>query len=76
MGGSGEGERNKEAMGMVALHEALRNVVRNSDWTYSVFWTIRPRPYPSLSPSRNLQLYFHLSLSNSLYFVLQKVPGR
>ncbi|CAA6668674.1 unnamed protein product [Spirodela intermedia] len=31
-------------MGMVALHEALRNVCRNSDWTYSVFWTIRPRP--------------------------------
>ncbi|CAA6668675.1 unnamed protein product [Spirodela intermedia] len=29
---------------MVALHEALRNVCRNFDWTYSVFWTIRPRP--------------------------------
>lgn len=31
-------------MGMMALHEALRNVCLNSDWTYSVFWTIRPRP--------------------------------
>ncbi|CAA7405561.1 unnamed protein product [Spirodela intermedia] len=40
----GEGGRSKEAMGMVALHEALRNVCRNFDWTYSVFWTIRPRP--------------------------------
>ncbi|EEE60473.1 hypothetical protein OsJ_13733 [Oryza sativa Japonica Group] len=29
---------------MMALHEALRNVCLNSDWTYSVFWTIRPRP--------------------------------
>ncbi|KAK1307717.1 hypothetical protein QJS10_CPA09g00761 [Acorus calamus] len=29
---------------MIALHEALRNVCLNSDWTYSVFWTIRPRP--------------------------------
>ncbi|CAN6457351.1 unnamed protein product [Victoria cruziana] len=28
----------------MALHEALRNVCLNSDWTYSVFWTIRPRP--------------------------------
>ncbi|MQM16675.1 hypothetical protein Taro_049633 [Colocasia esculenta] len=36
--------RSKEAMGMMALHEALRNVCLNSDWTYSVFWTIRPRP--------------------------------
>ncbi|KAG8055113.1 hypothetical protein GUJ93_ZPchr0001g31559 [Zizania palustris] len=29
---------------MMALHEALRNVCLSSDWTYSVFWTIRPRP--------------------------------
>ncbi|KAK6131538.1 hypothetical protein DH2020_034708 [Rehmannia glutinosa] len=29
---------------MMALHEALRSVCLNSDWTYSVFWTIRPRP--------------------------------
>ncbi|XP_073014158.1 protein RICE SALT SENSITIVE 3 [Typha latifolia] len=45
MVGSGGGDgRNKEAVGMMALHEALRNVCLNSDWTYSVFWTIRPRP--------------------------------
>ncbi|KAJ1442401.1 hypothetical protein SESBI_00756 [Sesbania bispinosa] len=37
-------DRSKEAVGMMALHEALRNVCLNSDWTYSVFWTIRPRP--------------------------------
>ncbi|KAF7822690.1 protein RICE SALT SENSITIVE 3-like [Senna tora] len=29
---------------MMALHEALRTLCLNSDWTYSVFWTIRPRP--------------------------------
>ncbi|KAK1303242.1 hypothetical protein QJS10_CPB11g01727 [Acorus calamus] len=29
---------------MIALHEALRNICLHSDWTYSVFWTIRPRP--------------------------------
>jgi hypothetical protein len=42
---------------MMALHEALRNVCLNSDWTYSVFWTIRPRPYASflLSSSMFLQ---------------------
>ncbi|KAJ0982911.1 hypothetical protein J5N97_011166 [Dioscorea zingiberensis] len=45
-GGAGgdAGTRSKEAVGMMALHEALRNVCLNSDWTYSVFWTIRPRP--------------------------------
>ncbi|KAL5978703.1 hypothetical protein ACLOJK_029820 [Asimina triloba] len=37
-------DRSKEAVGMMALHEALRNVCLNSEWTYSVFWTIRPRP--------------------------------
>ncbi|CAI8593156.1 unnamed protein product [Vicia faba] len=37
-------DRSKEAVGMMALHEALRTVCLNSDWTYSVFWTIRPRP--------------------------------
>lgn len=42
-------DRSKEAIGMMALHEALRTVCLNSDWTYSVFWTIRPRPYVSLS---------------------------
>ncbi|WCJ32195.1 Serine/threonine-protein kinase WNK (With No Lysine)-related [Euphorbia peplus] len=47
MVGSGSGggaERSKEAVGMMALHEALRSVCLNTDWTYSVFWTIRPRP--------------------------------
>ncbi|MCO5611644.1 hypothetical protein L7F22_065898 [Adiantum nelumboides] len=37
-------ERSKEAAAMLALHDALRNVCVNYDWTYSVFWTIRPRP--------------------------------
>ncbi|XP_071691932.1 protein RICE SALT SENSITIVE 3-like [Rutidosis leptorrhynchoides] len=44
MVGSGKADRNKEAVGMLALHEALRSVCLNSEWTYSVFWTIRPRP--------------------------------
>ncbi|XP_022976519.1 protein RICE SALT SENSITIVE 3 isoform X1 [Cucurbita maxima] len=44
MVGSGGSDRSKEAVGMMALHEALRTVCLNSDWTYSVFWTIRPRP--------------------------------
>lgn len=43
-GGGGDDARSKEAAGMMALHEALRNVCLSSDWTYSVFWTIRPRP--------------------------------
>ncbi|KAM0919591.1 hypothetical protein ACQ4PT_008068 [Festuca glaucescens] len=43
-GGGADHARSKEAAGMMALHEALRNVCLNSDWTYSVFWTIRPRP--------------------------------
>lgn len=55
MVGSGVGsDRSKEAVGMMALHEALRSVCLTTDWTYSVFWTIRPRPYV-------------LSLSLSLY---------
>ncbi|KAI5080646.1 hypothetical protein GOP47_0003829 [Adiantum capillus-veneris] len=37
-------ERSKEAAAMLALHDALRNVCLNYEWTYSVFWTIRPRP--------------------------------
>lgn len=37
-------DRSKEAVGMMALHEALRSVCLTTDWTYSVFWTIRPRP--------------------------------
>ncbi|KAE9592904.1 hypothetical protein Lal_00028796 [Lupinus albus] len=44
MVGSGGGDRRTEAVGMMALHDALRTVCLNSDWTYSVFWTIRPRP--------------------------------
>ncbi|KAJ8747478.1 hypothetical protein K2173_014415 [Erythroxylum novogranatense] len=44
MVGSGGADRSKEAVGMMALHEALRSVCLNSEWTYSVFWTIRPRP--------------------------------
>ncbi|KAF9588192.1 hypothetical protein IFM89_008206 [Coptis chinensis] len=44
MVGSGGSDRSKEAVGMMALHEALRTICLNSDWTYSVFWTIRPRP--------------------------------
>ncbi|GAB4846478.1 Protein RICE SALT SENSITIVE 3 [Ancistrocladus abbreviatus] len=44
VGSAGAGDRSKEAIGMMALHEALRSVCLNSDWTYSVFWTIRPRP--------------------------------
>jgi len=42
--GVGGGDRSKDAVGMMALHEALRSVCFNSDWIYSVFWTIRPRP--------------------------------
>ncbi|XP_075497750.1 protein RICE SALT SENSITIVE 3-like isoform X1 [Primulina tabacum] len=41
---AGSSDRSKEAVGMLALHEALRRVCLNSEWTYSVFWTIRPRP--------------------------------
>ncbi|ONI12647.1 hypothetical protein PRUPE_4G176900 [Prunus persica] len=44
MVGSGATDRSKEAVGMMALHEALRSVCLSTDWTYSVFWTIRPRP--------------------------------
>ncbi|KAI6690355.1 hypothetical protein NL676_027183 [Syzygium grande] len=44
VGSGGVTDRSKEAVGMMALHEALRTVCLNSDWTYSVFWTIRPRP--------------------------------
>ncbi|CAN1335336.1 Protein RICE SALT SENSITIVE 3 [Linum perenne] len=43
--GGGGDRRRKEAVGMMALHDALRAVCLNSDdWSYSVFWTIRPRP--------------------------------
>ncbi|KAL3631434.1 hypothetical protein CASFOL_024418 [Castilleja foliolosa] len=40
----GSGDRSKEAVGMMALHDTLRTVCLNTHWTYSVFWTIRPRP--------------------------------
>lgn len=39
----GSSDRCNEAVGMVALHEALRSVCLKSEWTYSIFWTIRPR---------------------------------
>lgn len=59
-------------MGMMALHEALRNVCHNSDWAYSVFWTIRPRPYIS-----RLSLFAWFSsqdqLSDSFFSVAQVV---
>lgn len=61
MVGSGASDRSKEAVGMMALHEALRSVCLNSDWTYSVFWTIRPRPYVSFFPSVLLSISFSFS---------------
>ena len=63
MVGSGASDRSKEAVGMMALHDALRRVCLNSDWTYSVFWTIRPRPYDMLL-FHSLILSFCLSVSN------------
>lgn len=60
-GVGGDGSRSKEAVGMLALHEALRNLCLNSDWTYSVFWTIRPRPYP---PSPSFLSLFHFTNSS------------
>ncbi|PKA46681.1 hypothetical protein AXF42_Ash019664 [Apostasia shenzhenica] len=68
---AGGDSRSKEAVGMMALHEALRNVCLNSDWTYSVFWTIRPRPYISICLTLSLNVCkfqdgngFSLSLSS------------
>ncbi|WOK91841.1 transcription factor LHW isoform X1 [Canna indica] len=60
VGSGGDGRSSKEAVGMLALHEALRNVCLSSDdWTYSVFWTIRPRPYfaAPILPSSVFSLY-------------------
>lgn len=57
VGSGATSDRSKEAVGMMALHEALRTVCLNSDWTYSVFWTIRPRPYTSLSLSLSTCFY-------------------
>ena len=50
-------EIGKDAVGMMALHEALRSVcLISSDWIYSVFWTIRLRPYKNTSLSLSLSL--------------------
>lgn len=65
MVGSGGADRSKEAVGMMALHEALRSVCLNSDWTYSVFWTIRPRPY-FLWETITFYLYTSLPLASYL----------
>ncbi|CAN6861128.1 unnamed protein product [Brassica oleracea] len=51
---------------MMALHEALRSVcLISSDWIYSVFWTIRLRPYKNTSLlSLSLSsMFIYLSLS-------------
>lgn len=79
MVGSGAGDRSKEAVGMMALHEALRSVCINSDWTYSVFWTIRPRPYFSLFfllflAFQFLLVFSDVSLTVVLYLNLQASP--
>jgi hypothetical protein len=63
MVGSGASDRSKEAVGMMALHEALGSVCLNTEWTYSVFWTIHPRPYVSLSLSVSLILSVSVSLT-------------
>ncbi|KAF6141934.1 hypothetical protein GIB67_037902 [Kingdonia uniflora] len=74
MVGSGGSDRSKEAVGMMALHEALRTVCLNSDWTYSVFWTIRPRPYNSLllhcSSSSSSSLFTLTNMLLSLYLLV------
>lgn len=62
VGSGGGSDRSKEAVGMMALHEALRTVCLNSDWTYSVFWTIRPRPYV-------FYLFMYVSSSNNFIFL-------
>lgn len=78
MVGSGASDRSKEAVGMMALHEALRSVCLNSDWTYSVFWTIRPRPYVSLFvsliPSLCLCLSLFLAFDWSCFLKSVSVP--
>lgn len=69
--------RSKEALGMVALHEALRTVCLNTDWTYSVFWSIRPRPYVSLSFSLfSSPCYLSLSPQTISFCVLQESSRR
>ncbi|CAA2935252.1 Hypothetical predicted protein [Olea europaea subsp. europaea] len=68
MVGSGATDRGKEAVGMMALHEALRTVCLNSDWNYSVFWTIRPRP--SLLLCSILVCFYDLYTSIFLIFFL------
>ena len=64
--GGGDHARSKEAAGMMALHEALRNVCLSTDWTYSVFWTIRPRPYVSLFYPPCSVLFLHKSHSAAI----------
>ncbi|CAF2078753.1 unnamed protein product [Brassica oleracea var. botrytis] len=62
-------QKSKEALGMVALHEALRTICPNTEWTYSVFWSIRPRPYV-------FSLAFSLhSLSNDAVLLFRRVRG-
>jgi len=68
MVGSGASDRSKEAVGMMALHESLKRVCLNSDWTYSVFWTIRPRPYAMPCHASHF-------FSFSLFFCLQSSTG-
>lgn len=85
-GGGGDHARSKEAAGMMALHEALRNVCLNSDWTYSVFWTIRPRPYvyhlinyhPSYEflPQTLISSLFPIYMSSKAVPRRQRVQGR
>lgn len=67
MVGSGTSDRSKEAVGMMALHEALRSVCLNTDWTYSVFWTIRPRPY--VSHASLFSPFLYLVFWGSSFFV-------
>lgn len=68
-------QRSKEALGMVALHEALRTVCLNTDWTYSVFWSIRPRPYVSLYLLLTFFSSLLFSLSNDVVLLLRRVRG-
>lgn len=75
-GGGGDDARSKEAAGMMALHEALRNVCLDSDWTYSVFWTIRPRPYVTrVPPCLSLVIPSSLAISASPWCTCRRCRG-
>ncbi|XP_075488184.1 protein RICE SALT SENSITIVE 3 isoform X1 [Primulina tabacum] len=74
MVGSGATDRSKDAVGMMALHEALRSVCLNSDWTYSVFWTIRPRPYLFLVSLSVVRTLIFLT-STCVWSLLMRVRG-